>query len=165
MSRATASRSAQRGAITLFLSLIMLLLITVMVTTAFMMSTTGLRAVGNMQLRNEALAAAQAVIETQLSAPFFTTPTALADQTVDIDEDGDTDYEVDLAEPVCVRAAQASVTTVSSVTLPGMTTATAWHTTWEFIATVTEPRSGASVIVVQGVRALLSNSEKTTSCG
>ena len=64
-----------------------------------------------------------------------------------------------------MRAAQAAVTTVSSVTLPGMSTASAWLTTWEFVATVTEPRSGASVIVVQGVRALLSNAEKTISCG
>ena len=96
MSR-VAPRRAQRGAITLIISLIMLLLITVMVTTAFTMSTTGLRAVGNMQMRNEALAAAQAVIETQLGGPFYTTPTALADQTVDIDQDGTPDYEVDLA--------------------------------------------------------------------
>ena len=154
----------QRGAITLFLSLLMLLLITVLVTTAFTMSTTGLRAVGNMQVRQEAIAAAQAVIETELSGPFFAAPTELLDQPVDIDEDGNTDYEVDLAEPVCVQAYQATITSVSSVTLPGMTSASAWNTIWEFEATVEDPRSGARVVVVQGVRALLSQSEKDLTC-
>jgi hypothetical protein len=160
-----AGRRAQRGAIALFLSLIMLVMITGLVMTAFTMSTTGLRAVGNMQVRNEAVAAAQAVIEAELSGPFYTTPVALPDQPVDIDNDGTDDYEVDLAEPVCVLARQASEVLVSSVTLPGMSTASFWHTTWEFMATVTDPRSGASVTLVQGVRALLTEAEKNLSCG
>ena len=90
----SASRSLparQRGAVTIFLSLLMLLLITVLVTTAFTMSTTGLRSVGNMQARNEAIAAAQLVIETELGGPFYTTPAALSGQTVDINNDGTTD--------------------------------------------------------------------------
>lgn len=157
-------RAAQRGVITLFLSLLMLLLITGLVTAAFTMSTTNLRAIGNLQVRQEALAAAQAIIETELSGPFYTTPTALADQPVDIDDDGTDDYLVDLAQPVCVMAVQATITSSSSVTLPGMTSASAWNTTWEFVATVTDPRSGASVSVVQGVRALLSEAEKNVSC-
>jgi len=161
----TSSRQTQRGVITLFLSLLMLVLITLLVTTAFSMSTTGLRAVGNMQFREEALAAAQAVIETELGGPFFAAPVELLGQPVDIDEDGDTDYEVDLSRPVCVRAYQASSTSVSSVTLPGMTSASAWNTIWEFEATVEDPRSGARVAVVQGVRALLSQSEKDLNCG
>jgi len=158
------ARRTQRGAITLFLSLIMLLLFTVLVTTAFTMSTTGLRATGNMQIREQALAAAQAVIETELGGPFYTTPTALPGQTVDIDDDGTADFTVDLAAPVCVRAAQASVNASSSVTLPGMSTTGSWQTTWEFRATVTDPRSGASAVVIQGVRAKLTDSQKNASC-
>jgi hypothetical protein len=162
--RRVAPRRAQRGAITLIISLIMLLLITVLVTTAFTMSTTGLRAVGNMQIRNEALAAAQFVIETELGGPFYTTPTALPDQEVDIDQDGTPDFEVDLEIPDCVRATQAAITSVSSESLPGMSSLSAWFTTWEFVARVTDARSGASVTVVQGVRALLSEAEKNISC-
>ena len=81
MSALQSPSARQRGAVTLFLSLLMLLLITVLVTTAFTMSTTGLRSVGNMQARNEAIAAAQLVIETELGGPFYTTPAALSGQT------------------------------------------------------------------------------------
>ena len=164
MSASHAFAARQRGAVTLFLSLLMLLLITVLVTTAFTMSTTGLRSVGNMQSRTEAIAAAQAIIETELGGPFYTTPTALADQPVDINNDGTTDYLVDLNSPVCVRAAQAATAAVSSVTLPGLTTTSAWITTWEFEAVVTDPRSGAQVTVIQAVRAVLSQSQKDVSC-
>lgn len=156
--------SSQRGAITLFLSLLMLLLITVLVTTAFTMSTTGLRSVGNMQVRNEALAAAQVVMERELGGPFYTTPTRLDDQSVDINNDGTNDYLVDLGSPACVRAARASTAAVSSVTLPGLTTTSAWITTWEFEAVVSDPVSGAQVSVVQAVRAVLSDSQKNVSC-
>jgi Tfp pilus assembly protein PilX len=164
MSAVQSPSGRQRGAVTLFLSLLMLLLITVLVTTAFTMSTTGLRSVGNMQARNEAIAAAQLVIETELGGPFYTTPAALSDQTVDINNDGTTDYTVNLGAPECVRAAQASTAAVSSVTLPGLTTTSAWITTWEFEAVVTDPRSGAQVTVVQAVRAVLSQSQKDVSC-
>jgi hypothetical protein len=88
----------------------------------------------------------------------------LSDQTVDINNDGTTDYTVNLGAPVCVRAAQASTAAVSSVTLPGLTTTSAWITTWEFEAVVTDPRSGAQVTVVQAVRAVLSQSQKDVSC-
>ena len=164
MSALRSPSGRQRGAITLFLSLLMLLLITVLVTTAFTMSTTGLRSVGNMQARDEAIAAAQMVIETELGGPFYTTPTVLPGQTVDINNDGITDYSVDLGAPLCVRAAQAATAAVSSVTLPGLTTTSAWITTWEFEAVVTDPRSGAQVTVVQAVRAVLSQSQKDVSC-
>jgi hypothetical protein len=50
------------------------------------------------------------------------------------------------------------------VTLPGLTTTSAWITTWEFEAVVTDPRSGAQVTVVQAVRAVLSQSQKDVSC-
>ena len=45
-----------------------------------------------------------------------------------------------------------------------MSSLSAWFTTWEFVARVTDARSGASVTVVQGVRALLSEAEKNISC-
>ena len=55
--RPIASRHSQRG-ITLFVGLIMLVLITLMVTSAFTLSTSNLKSVGNMQARDEAIAAA-----------------------------------------------------------------------------------------------------------
>ena len=53
----------QSGVITIFISMIMLLLITLLITTAFTLSTTNLRAVGNIQARAEAISAAEKVIE------------------------------------------------------------------------------------------------------
>ena len=58
---------AQRG-VTLIIGLIMLVLITLMVTTAFMLSNTNLKAVGNMQFRDEAIAAANVATEDVLSS-------------------------------------------------------------------------------------------------
>ena len=57
--RDVTSVSSQRGVITIFISMLMLILITVLVVTAYSLSTTNLRAVGNVQVREEALAAAQ----------------------------------------------------------------------------------------------------------
>jgi len=61
---------AQRGA-TLVIGLIMLVLITLMMTSAFMLSSGNLRAVGNMQFRSEAMAAANLAIEQVLGTEFF----------------------------------------------------------------------------------------------
>ena len=154
----------ERGAITMFLSLFMLLLMTTMVTAAYMISTTNLRAVGNIQAREEARAAAQLIIDLEMGGPFYETPQQLLAQEVDIDGDLDVDYLVDLSEPECVRAAVAASAAISSVSLQGMTTSSAFNTIWEFVANVTDIRSGASITLVQGVRVLLNESQKAISC-
>src|SRR2546428_759824 len=94
MSR-SASLDTQRGA-TLVVGLIMLLLITLMVSSAFMLSTTNLKSVGNMQFKDESIAAANKAIEQVLSSPFTTNPNALDNTTInaDINNDGITDYVV-----------------------------------------------------------------------
>ena len=156
----------QRGAITIFICMVMLLLITVMVVTAYSMSTMSLRSVGNAQVREEATAAANRIIEQVVDSSFTDDPPAAADTfQVDINGDGAADYQVELAEPVCTRATRASKTTASSVTLPGLSITGAWNTIWELDATATEASSGASVRVLQGVRVLLSDLEKDTVCG
>ena len=93
---------AQRGA-ALLVGLIMLVLITLIVTSAFTLSTTDLKSVGNMQAKDEAIAAANQSIEQVLSSPFTTSPAA-EDINVDINNDGITDYTVHIATPTCVRA-------------------------------------------------------------
>ena len=64
------SSTYQRGVITIFISMMMLLLITVMVVTAYSLSTTNLRAVGNVQARDEAIASANYVIEQVVGSGF-----------------------------------------------------------------------------------------------
>jgi Tfp pilus assembly protein PilX len=157
------SLNVQRGA-TLVVGLIMLALITVMVATAFTLSTTNLKAVGNMQFRNEALAAANKAIEQVLSSPFTLSPTAEMIE-VDINNDDTIDYTVAIATPVCVRATPAGTTTKSSISLgQSMSMVTDWNTVWELDATVTDAKSGASVRTRSGVRVVRSDSQKKTEC-
>ncbi len=161
--RLRSSSRRQRGA-TLLLGLIMLVLITLVVTTAFTLSTTNLKAVGNMQMRNEAIAAANAAIEQVLSSPFTTAPVAET-ITVDINNDGTIDYDVNIAVPTCISASVAADSSLSSLSLPtSMSGASFWNTIWDIDATVTDAASGTAVRVRSGIRVKLSDSQKNISC-
>lgn len=157
------SHRSQRG-VTLVIGLIMLVLLTLIVTTAFSLSTTNLRSVGNMQIRDEAIAAANLAIEMEVGSPFTNAPAAVNDRPVDIDNDGTTDYLVDIAQPECIRAYQAIIDSASSETLPGMSSSPYWNTVWDIDATVTDAKSGASVRIHQGTRALLTEAQKNAVC-
>ena len=159
---------AQRGA-TLIVGLIMLVLITLMVTAAFMISTGNLKAVGNMQFRNEAIAAANAATEEVLNSLLTGgSMVAPSGQTipVDINNDGITDYSVVIAPPTCVRASVAAPGYSSSLSLGNiMTTQSFWNTIWDVQADVNDTtNTGATVRVRQGVRVLLLQSQKTAVC-
>jgi len=153
------------GVITIFVAMVMLLLITLLITTAFSISTTNLKAVGNVQARNEAIASAQTVIEQVIleNAGLSAFQTARTSQ-VDINGDGVNDYIVDVPIPICVRATQANTTSTSSVTLPGFSAGGAWNTTWEINAIATDATTGARVSIIHGVRYLLTNVEKNAVC-
>ena len=155
-------RKRETGSV-LVVSLIMLTIITLMVTSAFNMSTTNLQSVGNMQFRNEALASANIAIDQILSSPFTDSPAA-EDINIDIDNSGTTDYIVNITLPTCVRATVASTPALSSLSLPAMTGSSSWNTVWEVEATVTEANSGVAVLVRSGVRVLLTQAEKDTVC-
>jgi TRAP-type C4-dicarboxylate transport system permease small subunit len=156
----------ERGAVTIFITVVMLIFLTVMVVAAFGMSSSNLQAVGNVQFRKEAIAAANYVIETRLSTNFTAAPTPLFDEPVHINNNPDapTDYLVNLQTPTCVRATQIIVTVASSVSLPGMTFGSGWDTLWELDATATNPATGAQARVVQGVRVQLTNAERVARC-
>lgn len=164
----SASPGAQHGA-TLIVGLIMLVLITLLVTSAFTLSTSGLKSVGNMQFRDEAIAAGNKAIEQVVSSPFTDSPKG---ETINIDlnNDGTTDYVVTFNTPTCVSATQIPDATVplSSGSLPagfGSSTSTKYETVWDLDATVTDPNgSGAAVRVHQGVRKLLTLTQVQTVC-
>jgi Tfp pilus assembly protein PilX len=156
------SLRAQRGA-TLIVGLIMLVLLTLVVTSAFMLSTGNLKAVGNMQFRNEAAAAANKAIEQVLGSDFTKAPAA-EQVNVDINNDGSTDYVVDVATPMCIRASVAAAAAKSSLKLPAMSTQSHWNTVWDIDATVNDAVSGASIRIRQGVRVLLTQSQKDSVC-
>lgn len=153
--------AAQRGA-TLIVALIMLLLLTTMVSGAFTLSTTNLKAVQNMQTRDEAMAAANAAIELMISSSFADGLPAQA-ISIDLNNNGVTDYTVELTEPQCVAYSQAEANAASSVTLGVMSDST-WDTLWEISARVNDPISGTNLTVRQGIRVRLGDAQKTNLC-
>ncbi len=152
----------QRGA-TLVISLVMLTVITLMVISAFTLSSTNLKSVGNMQFRNDAIAAANKAIE-QVLESSFTTTTATQDIDVDLNNDGSVDYVVKVGIPVCIRASVGGAPVKSSITLPNMSSTGFWNTIWDIEATVTDVVSSASVQVHSAVRQLRTDTQKAAEC-
>jgi len=153
----------QRGA-TLIIGLIMIVLITLIVVNAFNLSSTNLKSVGNMQVRDEAIAAANTAVEAVIGSDFTTDAKASSD-TIDINKDGVEDYTVAIAKPTCVRATRASEAAPSDVELGSeMSAGSTWNTDWDLDATVQDQASGASVRVRQGVRVLLAQAQKDAAC-
>ena len=179
----TFHQRSQDGA-ALIVGLIMLVLITLVVTAGFTLSNTNLKSVGNMQNRNEAVAAANRAIEevaTSLLLPGVDgSPSLAAPQgtvsLVDINNDGTTDYTVDIAAPTCVRATKTTDTGGSTTGIGGIggnssTTGSGlnalpdqYNSVWDISTTVTDATTGTSTAVRQGVRALLSKAQFDALC-
>lgn len=152
----------KQSGITLLMGMIMLVLITLMVTSAFMLSNTNLRAVGNMQAKEEAIAAANLAIEQVLSSPFTVSPVAETVE-VDINNDGTPDYTVSIAKPECISVSVDTQGAKSSVVLAGMTISS-WNSVWDIVAEVNDNKTGAKTAVNAGVRVLLTETQKNAVC-
>lgn len=157
----------QRGA-TLVVALIMLALVTVIVTSAFTLSSTDMRAVGNVQMRDEAVAATNKAIEQLVSSPFAAAPAAESID-VDINNDGRSDYTVDFDAPSCVGAQELKGTASlpSSLNLGAAFAAAPtnyYQTVWDIDGQVQDPDTGTSVRVRQGVRVLMSEADYKAAC-
>jgi len=154
----------QRGA-TLIICLIVLALITIVVVNAFNLSSSNLKAVSNMQMRDEATAAANQAIEQVVSSPFYNSGAQTVN--VDINKDGTSDFQVVVAAPTCLRAWVSSSADASDVELgAAMTAVSQWYTDWDLDATATDlvAGSGVSVRVRQGIRAVVDESVKNSYC-
>ncbi len=152
---------SQRGA-TLLVAMVMLVLLTLMVSSAFTLSTTNLKSVNNMQMREEAMAAANSAIELVISSAFTTSP-AGEEIAIDMNNNGTTDYTVTVAAPQCVSYTLAESASASSVTLGVMSDKT-WDTLWDIEATVNDAASGANMTVRQGILVRLADAQKTNLC-
>ena len=153
----------QRG-LTLFVAMIILVMITLLVVSAFRVSNTNLKIVGAMQGRQEAVASGQAAIEQVLSSKFFTeNPSIVAATPVDIDINADTvpDFTVTMALPKCVRTApvvmgspptEIQLKCAGSSRYPGASLPS-WcaNTIWELEASTTDRLTAAKTTVRQGV--------------
>lgn len=154
--------ASQRGA-TLIVGLIMLVMVTLLVISAFTLSGGNLKAAGNMQFRNEAIAAANMAIEQTISGPF-TTANSPNSVNVDIDQDNTVDYVVDVAVPACIQAPPAPVNLAAlsgvNSNIPNLSD---YLTLWEIAATVTSQTTGATAVVKQGVNQRLTQSQYNAS--
>ena len=153
---------SQSGA-TLIVGLIMLVLITVIVLSAFTFSSSNLKSVGNMQMREEALAAANLATEQVIASPFTDAPTR-QEINVDINKDGINDYVVVVEAPTCIKALIASSPGNTQIGFNTGGGGSTWNTEWDINSQVTNTASGASVQIRQGVRARLSEVQKNLVC-
>jgi Tfp pilus assembly protein PilV len=165
-----ALRQTQRGA-TLTIAMIMLVMLTLFVLATMSMTNMNFKVMGNEQARNEALAAAQLAIEQVASKNFPAAPAAQT-ITVDINGDGNDDYTVNVAKPVCqntipIKLVELDVTKAGDipcfgsgvspapgVPLGGTGNSLCANTQWDIAATVTDKTANttnANVTVHQGV--------------
>ena len=153
--------SRQSGA-TLVVGLIMLVSITLLMISAFSLSGGNLKAVSNMQFRNEAIAAANMAIEQTININFVAIDPANYPETIDIDIDQNntTDYVVTIKAPLCIKATLAPVNPLAlSGINSNVTNSSDYLTLWEIEATAQNQATGASVVAKQGISKQLTQSE------
>ena len=147
----------QRGA-TLIVGIIVLMLITMIVISAFKISQSHTQAVSNTQFKDEAFAAANLVLEDVISLPDVQTMTG-ADGTVplryvDINRDGVNDLQIALQPPRCIRAETGSASGEGGLSgvESNVENSSLTYVLWEIQADVTDTATGANVSVLQGFR-------------
>lgn len=184
----TSKRKSQAGA-TLVMSMIFLILMALFAAAAFKTSSGNMKIVGNMEIREESIAAANKAIEQTISSTLFTTqPTIVAATpiTIDIDGNGTTDYTVNMMpSPICYRTKTIKSTQLttsandlaclksSKVDQGGFDVADASSTAgdslcsnseWNIGASVTDAATGNLVIANQGVAVRVLVTDAANAC-
>lgn len=185
------SPARQRG-MALVVGLILLALMTVMAITGFNIGRTSLDIVGNMQARQEVIAAANSTIQEAISTTrLFESPNAIFlapceneanTRCFDTNADGTDDIVVALdPAPVCVQAQtipnaqldiddlnQAGCATGVGQTygIEGTSTGSSLcaNSVWEIVAVATDLITEAEVVVTQGAAVRVSTDEIGTHC-
>jgi hypothetical protein len=180
----------QQG-LTLVTALIMLVLLTLLALTSFNLGNSTLQVVGNMQQREQSVAAAnEAIEETISSTNFFNTPSAALphpdgapnQRLVDTDADGKADIKVTISPPPsCVKAqviknsdlrledaedAGCSVGTAQNFGVAGASDGNSdcANSVWDVNAVATDMATKASVKVTQGVAVRVAKDDIATNC-
>lgn len=180
------SRRHQRGA-TLVITLVLMLLVGLAAMSSISGSERNLQIAGNMQLRNEALAASQAIIEQTISSTAFSRDPAAAAasvQAIDIDGDGRADQEVRLdPAPTCLRVQPIKVSeldptqsadlaclgssqqiTGRDFNATGNGDSLCGDSLWNVSASVSDNVTGAQVRVHQGVSMRVATTDAQNAC-
>ena len=157
----------QRGS-TLLVALIMLVMLTLIALSAMRSTTTSIQVVGNAQFHEEAKAAAQKVIGIVLSNTDANTnfmSIQPAPQGVDVNGDLIDDYIVTITpKPSCLSS--KAVDPNDPGWLSGCTSsigAVCFWTVWDIRAEVTDVKTGASVVLHQGVKSIADQATVTAS--
>jgi len=177
-------RREQRG-ISMVVGLIMLVLMTLLAISAFQASNVNLRIAGNMQVRQETLAAAQTATEQVLSSPAFTDPlTPPAAVTVNLNGAAYTvnftpapacKSVVDIPSEDLVPTNPDDFVCIPSAALPGASSGIfvagapsppsyCSNSRWEVVAAVVDANTGAKTTLDQGVAIRLSKAKALTDC-
>lgn len=171
MKKITNSSFQQHGS-TLIVSLVMLIVLTLLVVSAIRSSNVSLRVVGNMQIQQETIAAAQQATEHIISNNFTLNPTT-SSVSVTI---GSATYVASIALPTCNQSKSLLNNQVISVeptcqsrlsspdglfgpSAPLATASLCSAQQWEVKATVTD--NGAATVLHQGVSLAV---DSTTPC-
>jgi len=172
--------ATQRGA-TLFVALVMLIMITLLVVSAFRVSNTNLKVVASMQGQQEAIGAAQAAIEQTLSTPGFAEdPDIVAASAIAIDINGaggTPEYTVMMTpKPACIRSRIVTPAELDPANLAdrpcigsarqgaGAMASFCSNTIWEVSATTKDNVTGAETAVRQGVSLRVAATDALTYC-
>ncbi len=183
------AQSRQRG-ISLVVTMIFLIVMSMFAVNAFNSSSSNMRIVGNMQARQESIAAAQQAVEQTISSTLFTSNPAGVSANpvaVDIDGDGNADYSAQLTpQPRCYRAKAIKTSELNPGTAAdiaclrsgvvqnsGLDTPDAAadagnslcaNTEWNIRAEVTDTRTSARVAINQGVSVRVLETDAANSC-
>jgi type II secretory pathway pseudopilin PulG len=172
----------QKGT-SLFVGLIMLILLTLLAISAFQSSNTNLKIVGNMQVRQESLSAAQTATEQVISDPAFINPTTPpASRTVTLNK---APYTVQFTPaPACVsvvdipsedldptnaddlKCIPSGVTRESGIFSSGAPLPPSYcsNTRWLVTARVQDPNTSGDTTLQQGVAVRVSKAKALTYC-
>jgi Tfp pilus assembly protein PilX len=169
-----AAARGQRG-MTLVVALIMLTLLGLLAAWGVRSGMANVRVVGNMQARQAALTGAQAALESTISSSTFVQqPAAVAANAIPVDVDGDGVADVTaqlVPAPACQRmrtVKMAELDPTSPQDIPCLRSSSSGNSgiesesisagdslcadsLWNVRAVATEPTTGASVVVNQGV--------------
>lgn len=167
---ATYAQERQNGA-TLITALVMLVVLTLLVISAIRSSTVNLQISGNVQIQNEAIAAAQQATEQVLSSNFTANP-ASAVIPIYVTNNTTPDYNATVAIPTCSGSSplynntpNLPVQCISSSSMGGQTIvyisgvagaggggqSWCYAQQWEVQTNVADPRTGAQAEIHQGV--------------
>lgn len=145
------------------IALILLVLITLVVSSAFKLSSSNLKSVANVQYRSEAVASANRAIEEVVSGSFLSALGTSIVKNIDIDKNGTTEYTATVAIPTCpIRVRRVSLEAPSGYEVGDGSSSLAgvYVADYELTSTVSDSSiTGAAVSVRQGVRVPVDQSD------